>query len=139
MTIFGSQLHTHATGTKVVTRHFRDERELPEVNRDDHYSTHFQEIRVLREPRRIMPVSNRITLIQYNPPTPPPQEGGPLVGQSAVFRMFYLVRVYPTYLIQGDNLVTTCWHDTTSRSNVTLGGYGFGDEMCVNYVHYYPR
>ena len=56
VTFFGSQLHTHATGIRVATRHFRDGRELPEVNRDDHYSTHFQEIRVLRKPRKILPV-----------------------------------------------------------------------------------
>jgi len=36
-------------------------------------------------------------------------------------------------------LMTTCTYDTTERTNVTLGGFGFTDEMCVNYVHYYPR
>jgi len=57
ITIFGSQLHTHATGRAVVTRHFDSSgKELPEINRDDHYSTHFQEIRGLRQPRKVMPV-----------------------------------------------------------------------------------
>jgi len=62
VTIFGSQLHTHATGVTVVTRHFDGHgRELPEINRDNHYSTHFQEIRALREPRKVMPVGyNRL-------------------------------------------------------------------------------
>jgi len=36
-------------------------------------------------------------------------------------------------------MMTTCVYDTSGRKNVTLGGYGFDDEMCVNYVHYYPR
>ncbi len=40
---------------------------------------------------------------------------------------------------QGDALVTTCWYDSTVRDNVTLGGFAITDEMCVNYVHYYPR
>lgn len=25
------------------------------------------------------------------------------------------------------------------RRNVTLGGFGITDEMCVNYIHYYPH
>lgn len=55
--IFGSQLHTHLTGIRVLTRHIRDGRELPELNRDNHYSTHFQEIRSLKRQVRILPVS----------------------------------------------------------------------------------
>lgn len=55
--VFGSQLHTHLTGTQVLTRHVRDGRELPELNRDDHYSTHFQEIRLLKRPVTVLPVS----------------------------------------------------------------------------------
>lgn len=40
--IFASQLHTHLTGRKVVTVLVRDGREREIVNRDDHYSPHFQ-------------------------------------------------------------------------------------------------
>lgn len=54
--VFGSQLHTHLTGTKVRTRHIRDGEELYPLNYDDHYSTHFQEIRLLPEPVKILPV-----------------------------------------------------------------------------------
>lgn len=25
------------------------------------------------------------------------------------------------------------------RKNVTLGGFAISDEMCVNYIHYYPN
>jgi len=25
------------------------------------------------------------------------------------------------------------------KSNATVGGFGFSEEMCVNYVHYFPR
>lgn len=57
ITIFASQLHTHLTGIRLYTRHF-DEfgRELPELNRDNHYSTHFQEIRRLKRPVKVLPV-----------------------------------------------------------------------------------
>nr|CAD7578455.1 unnamed protein product [Timema californicum] len=92
--IFGSQLHTHLTGIRVFTRHIRDGRELPELNRDNHYSTHFQEIRLLKREVRVLP---------------------------------------------GDALITTCWYQTTERTNITMGGYAISDEMCVNYVHYYPK
>lgn len=92
--IFGSQLHTHGTGVKVATKHYRSGIEQPEINRDNHYSTHFQEIRPLRDIRTVLP---------------------------------------------GDELVTTCWYDTRQRANITLGGFSFADEMCLNYIHYYPR
>ncbi|KAF7378854.1 hypothetical protein HZH66_015088 [Vespula vulgaris] len=92
--VFGSQLHTHLTGTKVVTRHFRDGKELPLLNYDNHYSTHFQEIRLLPKPVKILP---------------------------------------------GDSLITTCTYNTMQRDNITLGGFAISDEMCVNYIHYYPN
>ena len=40
---------------------------------------------------------------------------------------------------KGDELVTTCWYDTRKKSNATVGGFTFEDEMCLNYIHYYPR
>lgn len=41
----------------IYTKHVRDGQELPELNRDNHYSTHFQEIRLLHKPVRVLPVS----------------------------------------------------------------------------------
>ncbi|CAH1367674.1 tyramine beta-hydroxylase [Tenebrio molitor] len=93
ITIFGSQLHTHLAGIKVHTRHVRDGIEMMELNRDDHYSTHFQEIRKLKKPVKVLP---------------------------------------------GDALITQCDYNTEERENVTLGGFAITDEMCVNYVHYFP-
>ncbi|NP_001071292.1 tyramine beta hydroxylase [Apis mellifera] len=92
--IFASQLHTHLTGIKVITRHIRDGEELPLLNYDNHYSTHFQEIRLLPKPVIILP---------------------------------------------GDSLITTCTYNTMDRENITLGGFAISDEMCVNYIHYYPN
>ncbi|KAG8233749.1 hypothetical protein J437_LFUL003819 [Ladona fulva] len=92
--VFASQLHTHLTGVRVLTRHFRDGRELPELNRDDHYSTHFQEIRLLKR---------RVTVLP------------------------------------GDALLTSCWYNSEDRDNITLGGFSISDEMCVNYIHYFPK
>ncbi|XP_072176978.1 dopamine beta-hydroxylase-like [Diadema setosum] len=91
---FASQLHTHLTGTAVWTKHVRNGRELPELNRDDHFSSDFQEIRMLPKPVHILP---------------------------------------------GDTLITSCNYVTSQKENMTMGGFGISDEMCVNYVHYYPR
>ncbi|XP_045878939.1 dopamine beta-hydroxylase isoform X2 [Meles meles] len=92
--IFASQLHTHLTGRKVVTVLARNGQEKEIVNRDDHYSPHFQEIRMLKK----------------------------------------VVSVQP-----GDVLITSCTYDTGDRDLATVGGFGILEEMCVNYVHYYPR
>ncbi|KAF7263998.1 hypothetical protein GWI33_000778, partial [Rhynchophorus ferrugineus] len=64
--VFGSQLHTHLTGVRVYTRHFdMFGRELPELNRDNHFSTHFQEIRRLKLPVKILPGDVLVTRCDY--------------------------------------------------------------------------
>ncbi|NP_001243923.1 tyramine beta hydroxylase precursor [Bombyx mori] len=93
ITVFGSQLHTHLTGAAVWTRHSRQGVELPVLNKDMHYSTHFQEIRILHRPVKVLP---------------------------------------------GDFLETTCIYNTEDKLNATIGGHAITDEMCVNYIHYYP-
>ncbi|CAP27443.1 Protein CBR-TBH-1 [Caenorhabditis briggsae] len=91
--IFASQMHAHLTGRKLWTSQYRDGVQIGDVNRDEHYSPHWQHLQQLRPMVRVMP---------------------------------------------GDTLVTTCVYDTRRRSNVTFGGYGITDEMCVNYIYYYP-
>ncbi|CAH8298167.1 unnamed protein product, partial [Schistosoma turkestanicum] len=39
----------------------------------------------------------------------------------------------------GDTLITACTYDTSARNQVTFGGIGINNEMCVNYVFYYPK
>ncbi|KAL8625948.1 hypothetical protein ACOMHN_012540 [Nucella lapillus] len=94
ITVFASQLHTHLTGKRVRTRHVRNGVELPELNRDDHYSPHYQEIRRLQNPTLILP---------------------------------------------GDALITSCDDSSVGRDHITVGGMSIQQEMCVNYIHYYPR
>lgn len=77
----------------MLTRHFRGGKELQELNRDDFYLNHFQEIRHLRRKPQVLP---------------------------------------------GDALVTTCYYDTQGYDNATMGGFSIQDEMCVNYIQYYP-
>ncbi|XP_032757751.1 dopamine beta-hydroxylase [Rattus rattus] len=92
--IFASQLHTHLTGRKVITVLARDGQQREVVNRDNHYSPHFQEIRMLK---------NAVTVYQ------------------------------------GDVLITSCTYNTENRTMATVGGFGILEEMCVNYIHYYPK
>ncbi|CAK6959330.1 dopamine beta-hydroxylase [Scomber scombrus] len=92
--IFASQLHTHLAGRGVKTVLVRGGKELEVVQEDQHFSTHYQTIRVLRK----------------------------------------MVNVLP-----GDVLITKCTYNTEDRTKPTVGGFSITDEMCVNYVHYYPR
>lgn len=92
--IFAAQMHTHLTGIASWTEQIREGKHIGELQRDNHYSPHFQEIRLLPEPRYIAP---------------------------------------------GDALIHYCLYDTRERSNITLGGFATNDEMCVTYLHYYPR
>uniref|UniRef100_A0A8C9X459 Dopamine beta-hydroxylase n=1 Tax=Sander lucioperca TaxID=283035 RepID=A0A8C9X459_SANLU len=46
---------------------------------------------------------------------------------------------YQVSNIRGDVLITKCTYNTEDRSKPTVGGFGIMEEMCVNYVHYYPR
>jgi len=45
----------------------------------------------------------------------------------------------PVRIERGDVILHTCIYNTETRTNMTFGGYGISDEMCVNYMHYYPR
>ena len=40
---------------------------------------------------------------------------------------------------QGDEIITTCVYNTEDRDGFTLGGLGTYDEMCLNFIWYYPR
>eukprot|EP00163_Fabomonas_tropica_P020690 TRINITY_DN36597_c0_g1_i1.p1 TRINITY_DN36597_c0_g1~~TRINITY_DN36597_c0_g1_i1.p1 ORF type:complete len:591 (-),score=114.94 TRINITY_DN36597_c0_g1_i1:122-1894(-) len=44
-----------------------------------------------------------------------------------------------TKLYPGDRLITHCVFNTTGRTEVTTFGEGTSDEMCLNFVSYYPR
>lgn len=56
ITVFASQLHTHLSGRRVRTMHIRNGLQLEDLNGDKHYSPHFQEIRLLQKPVKVLPV-----------------------------------------------------------------------------------
>lgn len=55
-------------------------------------------------------------------------------------QMFQEIRLLPkpVEVRPGDALITQCVHETMDRHEMTVGGYSIRDEMCVNYLHYYP-
>lgn len=55
-------------------------------------------------------------------------------------QMFQEIRLLqrPVRIRPGDAIVNTCVYETLNRENMTFGGYSIRDEMCVNYMHYYP-
>ncbi|ODM90943.1 DBH-like monooxygenase protein 1 [Orchesella cincta] len=55
VTMFATFLHTHMSGIGVRLMQFRDGQEMPWINYDDNYDFNFQQFRVLREPRQILP------------------------------------------------------------------------------------
>ena len=54
---------------------------------------------------------------------------------------FQEIRLLPEPILieRGDTILHTCIYNTETRTNMTFGGYEITDEMCVNYMHYYPR
>ncbi|XP_069465731.1 dopamine beta-hydroxylase [Ambystoma mexicanum] len=42
-------------------------------------------------------------------------------------------------VLPGDLLITSCTYNTEDRTSATVGGFSILEEMCVNYVHYYPE
>ena len=90
--IFASQLHTHLTGRQVFTKHYRHGIELPELNRDNHYSPHYQEIRKLPRQVHVLPVSflTQLRSLSQNSLTTPFLENLKING------MLFLRRVIPS-------------------------------------------
>jgi len=50
-----------------------------------------------------------------------------------------LIPEFDMVILPGDDIVTHCIYDTTSRTNITYAGYTTEDEMCLNFVLYYPK
>ncbi|GIL73428.1 hypothetical protein Vretifemale_3547 [Volvox reticuliferus] len=67
----------------------------------------------------------------------------PLLGERRAFDFNYQGAVYidasRNVLMPGDELITTCTWDSRSRTNITRFGETTDDEMCFNFLLYYPR
>ncbi|CAD7700089.1 unnamed protein product, partial [Ostreobium quekettii] len=54
------------------------------------------------------------------------------------FNLQRFSRMAPTPLRDGDFLATTCIFNTMDRVEITSGGLGSYDEMCIGFYYYYP-
>lgn len=59
--IFATSFHTHTAGRGVRLLHIRKNEELPWVAFDDNYKHYFQQIRILRKERTVLPGDQLIT------------------------------------------------------------------------------
>ncbi len=59
-------MHTHLAGSGVRRVHIRNGKELPWISYDDNYNFNFQQIRVLRQERVILPGDTIIDSCTYN-------------------------------------------------------------------------
>ncbi|XP_068719204.1 DBH-like monooxygenase protein 1 [Montipora capricornis] len=64
--VFASMSHTHLTGRKIFLRHIRNEVELPEISRDDHYDFNFQEYQTMRKEVHVAPGDALINVCVYD-------------------------------------------------------------------------
>uniref|UniRef100_A0A8C3A4L1 Dopamine beta-hydroxylase n=1 Tax=Cyclopterus lumpus TaxID=8103 RepID=A0A8C3A4L1_CYCLU len=62
-----------------------------------------------------------------------------VVQEDQHFSAHYQVSLPGGTRSRGDVLITKCTYNTEDRSKPTVGGFSIMDEMCVNYIHYYPR
>ncbi|HET6582894.1 MAG TPA: hypothetical protein VFG69_05600 [Nannocystaceae bacterium] len=70
------------------------------------------------------------------------RRGGELIGEIARQDPFsFAAQMFQTAdfeLMAGDTLQTHCVYDSTSRAGVTMGGPASDEEMCINFMMYYP-
>lgn len=64
--IFGTQLHAHLTGRKLWTSHYRNGIKIGEVNRDNHFSSHWQHIVSLQKHIHVLPGDVLTTTCVYD-------------------------------------------------------------------------
>ena len=64
ISIFASFLHTHLLGREIYVHHYRNDRELPMISKEEHYDFDYQESRHLPDPVVIKPVS--VSKVQVN-------------------------------------------------------------------------
>jgi hypothetical protein len=55
------------------------------------------------------------------------------------FNYQFNIEIEPIKLQKGDVLVTDCTYESKDRNVVTYWGYSTMDEMCFNFVYYYPK
>ncbi|CAL8132127.1 unnamed protein product [Orchesella dallaii] len=64
--IIATLLHTHTSGAGVRALHFRGQTELPWINGDDNYNFNYQQFRILKQERTVLPGDQLIMRCVYD-------------------------------------------------------------------------
>lgn len=119
--IFGASMHTNSAGRGVRLLHLRGNQELPWISYDDNYSYKFQQSRILRKERTVLPGDQLITRKQKNH------------QKSLKFIFFKVCNLNTIFRFLG------CAYETTGKRHVTIGGVSMRNEICVGMIWYYNR
>ncbi|OXA49743.1 DBH-like monooxygenase protein 1 [Folsomia candida] len=82
ITVFASMLHSHKSGRKMRTRHFRGNFELPWIDFDNHYDFDFQQNKVLLDTRQILPGDQMSVECTYSSIW---RKGKPVIGGRSTY------------------------------------------------------
>ncbi|OXA49591.1 DBH-like monooxygenase protein 1 homolog [Folsomia candida] len=82
ITVFASMLHSHKSGRKMRTRHFRGNVELPWIDFDNQYDFDFQQNKILLETRQILPGDQMSVECTYSSVW---RRGDPVIGGHSTY------------------------------------------------------
>ena len=119
--------HMHLFGYELYTEHWRCGKKIGEIGRIDSYEFDNQQAYPFRVPIKVLPVS-------MNAPRQAPFDSASFFFDSrSDFPVLILL------LRQGDSLVTKCMYDTSGHNDTVFGGEETSNEMCLNFLGYYPN
>ncbi|CAH3036714.1 unnamed protein product [Pocillopora meandrina] len=148
--VFAALLHTHLQGRATWTKHVRNGVELPEIARDDHYDFNFQDIQVLREEAHIKPGDDLIHFCKYETMDRDTLVQASVISGPSKKAVGFFTAVTPLSIsISSDcnknmpSLISLYMVHDRVTDNVLLlhlqAGFSTTQEMCLNYMFYYPR
>ncbi|CAI5974538.1 unnamed protein product [Closterium sp. NIES-65] len=126
--IVGSFLHLHTLGRQLYTDVFRKGSKVATISRQDYYhrSDFISQQTIPSVPELVLLSGDELT--RAFPPLP-----------SRDFASQQTIPFTPEFeLLPGDELRTSCVWDSSDRTNVTVGGPSTEEEMCIDYLIYYP-
>ncbi|CAL8124866.1 unnamed protein product [Orchesella dallaii] len=122
--IFAAYLHTHLAGRGVRALHFRGNKELPWIISDDNYNFDYQQTRILRQERKLVPGDQLMIRCTYETTNSNGSvvEGGFSTRQEmCAMGLLYYNRV-PNFTFCLSEIKTEAYHNFLGVRNVTWDG-----------------
>ncbi|ODM87551.1 hypothetical protein Ocin01_19131, partial [Orchesella cincta] len=122
--VFAAAMHTHATGKAARLHQYRDGREHPWILNDDNYNFEFQQVRILRVERKILPGDHMDVFMTRRQETEALSLGDSQVGMKFVSDWRIITRESRRYLLLDDGeRVDTVITDPPQYANLTVSEY----------------